>query len=373
MKKLSISIIILLISGGVFLIFRRPVENITTSSRSEKYVEAAFQAVDCPIQPRTFPDGAYTGPMIDAHVHIAPLPDGPVPETPSPNESPQLGVSTFIDNYICAMDAEGTRAALAFFPVWDPIRRQMLDVVKQTMDKYPNRFIPFIMPPNQDDRPTGFPTVDADTLSDMLGVYPHLFKGYGEIGLYAREGGSPELKPDANRLSNIYPVVRQNKLLVYFHLGQGHQDEFEKVLEQNRDITFIFHGDQLIEDAGGGDNLDLIDEILTKHPNVRYGVDELYGDVFLMKPGTKKEDFIAHFNDPEPLLKKDLQSWRSFIEKHPDQVMWDTDRGWSAPWSLDPDVAIVLNNYSRMFIGRLDRSVQEKYAYKNAEALTPKF
>jgi hypothetical protein len=31
---------------------------------------------------------------------------------------------------------------------------------------------------------------------------------------------------------------------------------------------------------------------------------------------------------------------------------------------------LVLNDYSRMFIGRLDPSVQEKFAYKNAEKLT---
>lgn len=359
---------IVILGAAAWWLFVAPRRSPLIPTVSQR-VDDAFRSVDCPLKPRTFPAGAYIGPMIDAHVHIAPIPDGPVDRTMGPNEQPMLGVSTFIDNYICAMDTEGTKAALAFFPVWDPVRQGMLDVAKRTVEQYPDRFIPFIMPPDRDDRPDGFPTVDAATLQKMLDVYPGLFEGYGEIGLYARQNGSPELKPDAPRLVEIYPVIQREKLLVYFHLGQSQKDEYEKILDQYPDVTFIFHGDQLIEDAGGGDNLTLIDEILSEHPNVRYGIDELYGDVFLLKPGTKKEDFIAHFDNPESLLQKDLKSWQWLIEKHPDQVMWDTDRGWSAPWSLDPEVAIVLNDYSRMFIGRLDPAVQEKLAYKNAERL----
>ncbi len=352
-------------NGGPAELSNLPVVN----SFWQKRVAAAFEPVDCPKPTRAFPDGAYTGPLYDMHVHIAPIPDGP-PDAPvdDPGEGLALGVNTLIKDYVCMMDVEGTAKALAFFPVWEPIN-PMLDVVKRTMEKYPDRFIPFIMPPADDGSPTGFPTVDANELKKMLVVYPGLFKGYGEIGLYARDGGAPELKPDSPRLTEIYPVVRNNKLLVYFHLGQGQKDEFEKVLAVNPDITFIFHGDQLIEDAGGGDNLQLVDEILTKHKNVYYGVDELYGDVWLLRRGVSKETFIAHLANPELLLAKDLRTWEWFINKHPDQVLWDTDRGGDARWSLDTDVAIALNDYSRLFIGLLDPDMQEKFAYKNAERL----
>lgn len=50
-------------------------------------------------------------------------------------------------------------------------------------------------------------------------------------------------------------------------------------------------------------------------------------------------------------------------------MLWGTDRGGDALWALELDVAIALNDYTRAFIGRLDQSVQEKYAYKNAERL----
>ncbi|MBI2984508.1 MAG: hypothetical protein HYY50_02690 [Candidatus Kerfeldbacteria bacterium] len=335
----------------------------------QQRVDAAFKPVNCPNIPRTFPAGAYTGPLYDMHVHMAAIPDGPPGSPVDPGEGLALGINTSVEDYICMMDVEGTPKALVFFPVWDPVRKQMLDVVKRTMQKYPDRFIPFIMPPADDGSPTGFPTVDAKTLEDMLSVYPGLFRGYGEIGLYARDGGAPELKPDAQRLLDIYPVIRQHKLIAYFHLGQGQKDEFEKILEQNPGITFIFHGDQLVEDAGGGDNLQLIDEILTNHKNVYYGVDELYGDVWLLRRGVSKETFLTHLSNPEPLLEKDLKTWRGFIEKHPDQVLWDTDRGGDARWSLDTDVALALNDYSRMFIGRLSPEVQARFAYQNAGRL----
>lgn len=346
-----------------------PSAKIPLVATSSEWVDAAFGPVDCPNVPQVFPTDAYTGPLVDMHVHIGPIPDSPFGQAVDPGGRPILGVNTSIEDYICMMNVEGTKQALAFFPVWDPVRKPMLEVVKRAMEKYPDRFIPFIMPPNRDDQPTGYPTVDAKTLTEMLNVYPGLFQGYGEIGLYARQGGAPALPPNSSRLMEIYPILRKNKLLTYFHLGRGQKEEFEQVLEQNPDGTFIFHGDQLIEDVGGGDNLQLIDEILTKHPNVYYGIDELYGDVFLMRADVDKETFLAHFKNPEPLLQKDLESWQWFIEKHPDQVLWDTDRGGSVRWALDPDLAVVLNDYSRQFIGRLDPAVQEKIAYQNAERL----
>ena len=132
---------------------------------------------------------------------------------------------------------------------------------------------------------------------------------------------------------------------------------------------FIFHGDQLIQCGTCDRTLDDVAEILENHPNVYYGVDELYGDVVLLNDDHTKEEFIAHFKDYEPLLEKDLKTWKKFIEEHPNQVLWDTDRGVGSTWSIDLEVALVLNDYSRAFIGRLDPTVQEKFAYKNAQRL----
>ena len=57
------------------------------------------------------------------------------------------------------------------------------------------------------------------------------------------------------------------------------------------------------------------------------------------------------------------------IEAHPDQFVWGTDRGGIALWTFDLVVGQTLVDYARAFIGRLDPTVQEKFAYKNAERL----
>ncbi len=334
---------------------------------SDPRIDAVFESVDCPTLPtRQLDDSYYKGPMIDTHIHIAPIPN----EIGDISESPLMGVNIKMADYVCMMDYENTSKVFAFFPVWEPITLELLEVVNKTMNKYPDRFVPFIMPPDQDDKPDGYPTVSAEELEEMLDVYPDLFKGYGEIGLYARQDGAPELPPDSERLTEIYPVVREHNLIVYFHLGEGQKEAFESVLEANLDINFIWHGDQLITyEEDGSQNLENIDDILNNHPNAYYGVDELYGDVWLLRPEVTKEEFLAHFEDYEPLLEKDLETWKGFIERHPVQVLWGTDRGWSASWALDPDVALTLNNYVRAFIDRLDSFVQERFAYQNAELL----
>lgn len=337
-------------------------------------IDNAFTPIDCPTSTRVLSHAHYKGPMIDTHIHIPHFEMLPFGGDTSENAQPILGVNVSMANYVCMMDYEGTKKVFAFFPVYEPLKKQFVDVVKRSMLEYPDRFVPFIMTPDRDDSLDGFPTVDAPTLKSMLETSPGLFEGYGEIGLYERGDnggpkGSPALSPDSQRLLDIYPVVRQNKLIVYFHLGRGQKESFEKILEQNPDINFIWHGDQLIPYEHGEQNLSFIEEILSKHKNAFYGVDELYGDTWLLKPEISKEEFLAHFKNSEALLKKDLATWKKFIEKYPDQVLWGTDRGWSAPWSLDPEIAETLNTYTRAFIGRLDPSVQEKYAYKNAEKL----
>ncbi len=304
--------------------------------------------------------------MFDAHVHFRSIPDGgPGSEAAGEN----LGTAYKVAQWTCMLDYEGTRGGLAFFPVWDPIVNESVEVVRRTMQAHPGRFIPFIMPPDDDGSPDGAPTVNATELERMLNVQPGLFRGFGEIGLYARNGGAPALSPDSPRLNAIYPVVRKHGLAVYFHLGEDQDAAFKRVLSANPDISFIFHGDQLIDCATCDGMADRVAEILDNHPNAYYGVDELYGDEFLLRPEVSKDRFIAHFADYAPLLEEDLANWKEFIERHPDQVLWDTDRGVGAPWSLDPDVALTLNDYSRAFIGKLDPAVQEKFAYANAEKI----
>lgn len=342
------------------------------SSIWDKWVDAAMTEKNCPASSviRDWYPNSYKGKLIDTHVHVASIPDDPNEHFDDEVKHPTMGVNITMGDLVCMMDVEDTAAAFAFFPVWEPITNPSIEIVKRTIKKYPNRFLPFIMPPDNDNNRGGFPTVDATALEKMLAEEPELFQGFGEIGLYERKGGADALPPDSERLRVIYPVVRKNNLVVYFHPGEGQKDSFKKILKENPDITFIWHGDQFVTyRENGRQDLSVVEEILSAHPNVYYGVDELYGDVFLLRPEVSKQKFVAHFKDYEPLLKKDLKTWKGFIERHPDQVIWGTDRGWSSAWSVDPEVALTLNRYSRAFIGRLNSAVQERFAHKNAEKI----
>lgn len=377
-RKIIISLLILIIFGMVFLFLSRvqqshPNKSVGSEiSVKEKHWQRIFNKtfapVDCPEprDPGSLPDGYYKGPVIDTHIHIQSLPDG---EPGFPDEyytGENLGIKYSIDEWACMIDAEGTTKAFGFFPVWDPIRNESLEFVKKTLEQYPGRFIPFIMPPTNDG--TNLSTISGTELDEMLSVYPEMFEGYGEIGLYPHDGLSG-LPPDSELFAGIYPVIRKHKLLVYFHLGEGQKESLEKAATANPDIIFIFHGDQLIDCAECDKTPNAVAEILANHPNVYYGVDELYGNVWLFRPRASKEDFLAHFSDYESLLEKDMKNWKEFIETHPDQVLFGTDRGVSTSWDKDPDVAVTLNNYTRAFIGRLAPFVQEKFAYQNAEKL----
>lgn len=373
--------IVLALSAGGYA-YTRQGENASSTAlsplapREDARVARALATADCPAPPAVpdFGDLSYEGALIDTHIHIPAPPDGPASLDSAPLPEPSLGNNITISDYDCVFTQEGIIQAFAFFPVFPGFEATHLKIVKGSVEKYPGLFVPFIMPPDSDNEPGGFPTVTAGALEEMLDVYPGLFKGYGEIGLYARGDhggptGAPALPPDSERLRAIYPLVRQNNLLVYFHLGEGQQESFERALAENPDINFIFHGDQLVAYDNGGQNLRALDEILSRHQNVTYGIDELYGDVWLLKPDAPKDAFFKHFENYEELLEKDLATWKWFIEKHPNQVIWGTDRGVGNPWAMNPAVGLTLTRYARAFIARLDPTVQEKFAYKNAQVL----
>lgn len=332
-------------------------------------LKAALEKTECvPAAEKRYGSLRYEGPLIDTHYHI-PHFDSPPPWEQS-NGRPYMGDNITISDIVCTIRQEHTRKVFAFFPVFpEGHTREFLDLAAGAIKQYPDVFVPFIMSPDKDNDPGGFPTVSTDALQDMLNVYPGLFQGYGEIGLYERRGGAAALPPDSPRLLAIYPAIREHKLAVYFHLGEGQQENFERVLVQNPDIDFIWHGDQLIPYESGRQNLQHIDEIISRHPNVFYTVDELYGDDWLIKPEFTKEDFLGHLENYEVLLQEDLGTWKGIIERHPDQFMWGTDRSPQVLWSHDPAVGRALTGYARAFIARLNPVVQERFAYKNAERL----
>ncbi len=334
----------------------------------KRVFDKAFEDVNCPTprDPNSLPESYYKGPMIDTHIHIQSLPDGEPGHPDDYYSGDNIGIKRSINEWICMINVEKTNKVFGFFPVWNPIRSESIKIVRLITEKYPSRIIPFIMPPDNNE-----PTVVAEELEEMVNIEPELFVGYGEIGLYGNSN-SPPLPPDSTKMLEIYTIAQKYNLIVYLHLGVGHKESLERAATANPNVTFIFHGDQLIDCAQCDGTPKAVAEILKRHPNVYYGIDELYGDVWLLQPGKSKTEFLAHFANYEPLLKKDIQNWKKFIETYPDQVLWGSDRGVSTPWDTDPEVALTINNYTRAFIGQLDPSVQKKFAFQNAQKLLNK-
>ena len=131
----------------------------------KKIIDDSFKPVDCPVTTRNLDDSYYKGPLIDTHIHIAPIPDDVSNEIDYDEISPLMGVNIKMTDYVCMMDYENTSKVFAFFPVWEPITEQFLEIVNRTKQEYPDRFMPFIMPPDHDDRPDGYPTLKAEELS----------------------------------------------------------------------------------------------------------------------------------------------------------------------------------------------------------------
>ena len=340
-------------------------------------VEKALAPSPCPeVSKPEYPDTYYQGPLLDTHLHIPSIPDwsaeedeqmkGEVPEGRFGGPQALLGWNVKMSEIACTLQREGTHKNFAFFPAYEgEISLYQLEIWDRTMQQYPEQFTPFIMSSGNDGEPNGFPTVNAETLTEMLAVYPDLFEGYGEIGLYAREnGGSPELPPDSPRLQEIYPIIKQHNLVIYFHLGDGHKNNFEKILKQNPDINFIWHGDQL--------TVNEVKDILSKHPNAYYGIDEFFGgerEIFELYVGENKEEYLEAANKKfDKIINQAITHWKSLIEQYPDQVTWGTDRG-DAEWNYDLDLGPMQVKIARAFIGKLKPEVQEKFAYKNAGKL----
>ena len=335
-------------------------------------IEDALAPSDCmPVAKPQYPSSYYQGPLIDTHLHIPAIPDwspeddeeaanGETPEGRFGGPQALLGWNVKMSEIACTLEREGTTKNFAFFPVYEEIPEQLLEIAYQTMEQYPESFTPFIMSPGNDNEPDGYPTIDAAILAKMLEVYPDLFQGYGEIGLYERENGAKALPPDSKRLQEIYPLIKKHKLLAYFHPGEGQLNNFKNVLRQHPDIIFIVHGDEIEQD---------ISDLMDKYPNIYYTNDPSYSQHFPLFVGKSKEKFLSSVEkDFDSLIAKEIKRWKKMIEAHPDRFMWGTDRG-DAVWNYDQDVGLFLVKYARAFIGKLDPKVQEKFAYKNAERL----
>jgi len=322
----------------------------------DKNIEQAFIEKECDLspQPRAFDTGAYyTGPLIDAHVHM-PMFIEPPPGVTTDAGSVRfavLGKDVTMGDIICLMDQENIKKMIGFFITSEFIMtEQSLRVVRQTEEKYPNRIVPFLMP-----MPLFTPLINPPALDQILSSNNGLFKGYGELALYFDVFAG--LNPDDAVFLETYTVLDKHNLIVMIHPVGGQVDTLKRVVENNPDVRFLFHG--------GDEVADYITDLLV-YPNVYYSIDgELLPNWYDIE---NKEEFITQVTENfDFLLDENIEKWKEKIRDHPDQFMWGTDRG--GYWHFDEDVGRLIEEFSRAFIARLDPEVQDRYAYKNAERL----
>ena len=256
-----------------------------------------------------------------------------------------------MDEIVCLLDSEHITQAIGFYVTMEFTLSQTVLVARETEDRHPQRIIPFLMP-----APFPLPTFDPDTLDNILNSNKGLFQGYGELAFYIQpfKGTSP----DDSLFLQIYDVADSHDIVMMIHPDEDEEDNIERALAHNRDVSFLLHGGDLIDDWITG--------VLDRHPNVYYSLD---ANLFpILYNVDSKEEFVTEFKENfNSTLQEAVNRWKDKIETRPDRFVWGTDRGY--PWHFDPEVGALLVEFSRAFIGSLDPEVQEKIAYKNAERL----
>ncbi len=286
----------------------------------------------------------YTGKLFDAHFHFPPA----FEDEDEGWRMPVLGKEITLSDILCYFEKEQVKGSFMFY-MWDAedMEGSIQDAVEMKT-KLPADVRLFLAPLE----------MAADELDPIVTKNPGVFDGFGEITFYdpERSGATPD---DPVSLE-IYQLAAREGLVVMFHPGANQRTKVENALQNNPSTTFLLHGYE---------SEDYITELMDKYPNVYYSIDSAtlyhFDGIFMSGP---KFTFVSKFKkDFDTTLNNKVNKWKSRIEKHPDRFMWGTDR--ATDWHYNEEISTLFEEFARAFIGRLDPSVQERYAYKNAESL----
>jgi len=302
----------------------------------------------------------YTGSLFDGHFHMPQF--FKVSDHP---EAPVIDQDISKRDVVCLFGKDRVKNVFAFYGIPSHLKDSSLKIIKDIEKQYPgavSHFLEFVVFP-------GYSVVPSK-IDEILNANKSLFKGYGELSMYLPHYLS--VKPNDPAMKELYAIADKHNLIVMMHPVEGQQQAIEEILRDYPNVQFLFHGAERLSSA----NM-FHDTFLEKYPNAHYSVDiDLFGENYQGRPlldtAKSKQDFITQLKQNwQSTLNAKVASWKSKIEKHPNQFLWGTDRG-SALWQYDPEVGTILEEFSRTFIGQLNSSAQEKFAYKNAESLLQK-
>ena len=260
-------------------------------------------------------------------------------------------------NYItCVFDSEGISKAFEFYIMPNVVLSSSVRSAKSAKEKYPEKIVPFFMPP-----PISSLHPSAVDVADTIRSNKGLFNGIGELAIYHYPSN---IQPDGPYFLELYRIANEQYLIVMMHPGTNHKAAVEKVVNENPKVNFLIHGDQ---------DKAWILELMSKFPNVYYSLDVDMTSIYGFEPKHEfkkptKEEWLAYFRQNfDSIVNKAVGKWKTAIETNPDRFMWGTDRWYS--WHFEYETGGLLAEFGRSFIGQLDPAVQEKFAYKNVERL----
>lgn len=318
----------------------------------------------------TFSSGPhYIGPLFDAHFHMPNLIDrSKIPEGHGDSygddygndhgssvTDPILGKDAELDKILCNFDNEDVIGVIGFVIGAEEVLGETISKAQSIKTDSSGKVNLFLMP-------IGF---SKQSLENIEESNKGLFSGYGEIAFYDQR--NMNILPDSQQMIEIYEVAGKNDLIVMFHPDGRQQTQVENAIKKNQNVKFLLHGPE----AEG-----YITSLMDKYPNVYYSIDAVLARIppapaALMYMVSGKEEFKLKFDQNfDLMLDESEKSWKAKIEKYPNRFMWGTDRGHL--WTYDEDVSVLLEEFGRALIARLDPEVQEKFAYKNAENLLQK-
>lgn len=342
-------------------ITKEKTEEITKQILGRDADSGNLQEVECdkiPTQRQFASSTYYTGPLIDAHLHMPFTFEAPKALYQQADwPAPILEKEVAAGEIICDFDKEKISSAFGFYVVPNLLKGQAVQPIKQIGQKFTGRITPFLMPAHV----SGL-DLKPNEAEEILNSNKGLFKGYGEIAFY--KGSFKGISPDDPVLLEFYKIADRHSLIVMLHPDDGQKQAIERVLKENPNVKFLLHGENMWP---------WVEDIIGIYPNAFYSIDANLFDLpnehtIANIYGPEKEEFVSEFTDNfNKILKVNLEIWKPRIEKHPDNYLWGTDRAFD--WHFDSGVGALLEEFSRSFIGQLNPDVQEKFAYKNAERL----
>ena len=315
--------------------------------------QSSYQCDTTPREREFETESYYEGPLLDSHVHMPSLFSIPAQmlETLPFNDLPVLDKDVSTDEIVCLMDQSNIKQAIGFYPVLESVRGLSVSPIKKVSEKFPNRIIAFVMP-----SPSSKPLFETGILDEYFTENQGVFRGYGELATYFDVFRGTN--PNDSTFLETYRIAEKHNQIIMLHPTPGNLNDLEKAIKGNPNVTFLLHGGEV-----KGDIMPLIEN----NDNVYFDIDSGLSTDYLFNTGTK-ENFLNTLKENfQSDLEEDIALWKPRIEANPDKFVWGTDK--IDTWHFDRDIDGLLVEYSRSFIGALDPSVQEKFAYRNAERM----